>query len=54
MYDDFSPVLMVSLRLKDENWRKNSLTNQEPRSERSSPCCTVSESRFKSDVVFDR
>ena len=47
MYDDYSPVLKVSLRLKDENWRKNSMTSLKPRSERSSPCCTVSEYRFK-------
>ena len=40
--------------LKKENWRNNSLTSQEPRSERSSPCCIVFESRFKWDVVFDR
>ena len=33
---------------------KNSLTSLEPRSERSSPCCIVSESRFWWDVVFDR
>ena len=31
------PVLKVSLRFKDENWRKNSLISQEARSERSSP-----------------
>ena len=44
--DDQSPALKVSLMLKNENWRKNSLTSLEPRSERSSPCCIVSESRF--------
>ena len=32
--------------LKDENQRKNSLTSLEPRQERSSPCCIVSEYRF--------
>ena len=32
--------------LKRENQRKNSLTNQEPRSERSSPYCIVSEYRL--------
>ena len=30
MKDDDSPVLKVSLRLKDENWRKNSLTSLDP------------------------
>ena len=44
--DDQSPVLKVSLMLKKESWRKNSMTNLEPRSERSSPCCIVSEYRF--------
>ena len=36
--DDQFPALKVSWMLKKENWRKNSLTNQEPRSERNSPC----------------
>ena len=31
MWNYVSPVLKVSLKLKDENWRKNSLTSQEPR-----------------------
>ena len=39
MKDDQSPSLEVSWMLKRESWRKNSLTNQEPRSERSSPYC---------------
>ena len=38
--------------LKNENWMKNLLTSLEPRSERSSPCCTVSENRFSWEVVF--
>ena len=42
MQNNASPVLKVSLKLKDENRRKNSLTSLEPRSERSSPCCIVS------------
>ena len=46
MWNNASPVLKVSLMLKSENWRKNSLTSLEPRSERSSPCCIVSEYRF--------
>ena len=46
MWNNASPVLKVSLRLKNENRRRNSLTSLEPRSERSSPCCIVSESRF--------
>ena len=46
MQNDDSTVLKVSLRLKDENWMKNSLTSLEPRSERSSLCCVVSEYRF--------
>ena len=46
MQDDDSPVLKVSLRLKDENWRKNSLTSLEPRWERSSQCCIVSNPVF--------
>ena len=41
-----------SWMLKKASLRKNLLTNQEPRSERSSPCCTVSEYRFSWDVVF--
>ena len=32
--------------LENENWRKNSLTSQEPRSERRSPCYIVFEYRF--------
>ena len=32
---DCVPVLKQSLILKNQNWKKNSLTNQEPRSERS-------------------
>ena len=32
--------------LKRASLRKNSLINQEPRKERSSPCCIVSENRF--------
>ena len=36
----------ISWVLKKESWRKNLLINQEPRSVRSSPCCTVSEYRF--------
>ena len=36
------------------NWMKNSLTNQEPRSERSSLCCTASKYRFLLGMVFDR
>ena len=42
MWDDDSPVLKVSLRLRVENWMKNSLTSLEQRSERSSPCYIVS------------
>ena len=38
--------------LKDENWMKNSMTSVEPRSERSSPCCTVSEHRFFYEMWF--
>ena len=52
--EDASPVLKVSLRLKDENWRKNSMTALEPRSERSSPHYILLESRCFGDVVFDR
>ena len=44
MYDYFF-VLKVLSRMKDENWRKNSMSSLEPRSE-SSPYCTVSESRL--------
>ena len=40
------PVLKVSLMLKNENWRKNSMTSLEPRSERSSPYYNVSGYRF--------
>ena len=42
--------------LKRENWRKNSLTHQEKRSEWSSPCCTVSEFPFFFNEMwfFDR
>ena len=40
--------------LKMTSWRKNSLTNQEPRSERSSLCCTLSEYRFWWDVALGR
>ena len=47
-------VLKMSLMLKDENWRTNSFTSLEPRSERRSPYCTVFESCFLWDVVFDR
>ena len=54
MWNKASSVLKVSLKLNDENWRTNSLTSLEPQSERSSPSCTVFESRFKWDVVFDR
>ena len=39
-------TLKVSWISKRENWRKNSLINQEPRSERNSPCCIVSENRL--------
>ena len=50
---DQSPALKVSWKLKREHWRKTSLANQEPPSERSSLCYTVSEYRFWWDVVFD-
>ena len=30
MWNNDSPVLMVSLRLKDANWMKNTLTSLEP------------------------
>ena len=46
MWNDASPVLKVSLMLKDKNRMKNSMTSLEPRSERSSPCCKESESVF--------
>ena len=46
------PVLKVSLMLKKDSGRKNSLISQEPRSERSSPCCTVSEYRFEMRCGF--
>ena len=50
--NDQSPVLKVSLMLKSENWRKNSFASQERfLSERSSPHCTLSESRFWWNVV---
>ena len=42
------------MMLKKASLRKNSLINEEPRSERSSPYCTVSEYLFYWDVVFDR
>ena len=38
MYDDQSPVLKVSLMLKKESGRKNSMTSLEPQQERSSLC----------------
>ena len=38
---------------RGKNWRKILLTSLEPRSERSSLCCTVSAYRFLWDVVFD-
>ena len=48
MYD--SPVLKVSLKLKIQ---RTNLTSLEPRLERSSPYCRLSESRFWWDVVVD-
>ena len=54
VWDDCSRVLKVSFRLKDENWRKNSMTSLEPRSVRTSPFYIVFESRFIWDVVLDR
>ena len=52
-WEDVGWSIKVSLMLKNENWRKNSLTSQEPRSERSCLCCTVAESRFWWDVFLD-
>ena len=53
--DDQFPALKVSWMLKKASLRKNSLINQEPRLERSSPCCTVSEYRFFYEMwSFDR
>ena len=40
------------MSLKSITIQKMNLTNQEPRSERSSPCCTASEHRSQWDVVF--
>ena len=46
--DEFAdkPGEALRVALKDVNWKKNSLTSLEPRSERSSPCYIVSKSRF--------
>ena len=45
-WDEQFPAFKVSWMLKKASLSKNSLINQEPRSERKSPYCIVSENRF--------